>query len=87
MEPGTTKQINIMFTFDDEGKLIMDSRFLGVTFFDENGERSVIGGKPAVIGIPYNRMTDEQKNIFDALIVDYMRIKDQDPNHDPNDIS
>ena len=49
MEKGMTKQINIFFKFDELGNVIKgdkeetnDSRFLGVTFFNEYGEKSEI---------------------------------------------
>lgn len=84
MENGYTKSIRIGFAFDDEGNIIdgskegqKDSRFVGVTFFDSNGERSSIGDKPAVIFTPYSNMTNDQKIVFNTLITDYINLKDQ----------
>ena len=94
MEKGITKQINIMFQFDESGKVIdgmvmkmdasgkmvpqKDSRFLGVTFFNELGEKSFLDGKSPVISVPYAKMTDAQKEVFDNLIASYLELKDQE---------
>ena len=82
MKKGITKQINIMFRFDDNGNVIdgtetgtEDSRFLGITFFDEGMNKSFLDGKRPTIPIPYFKMTDEQKKVFDKLISDYVNLK------------
>ena len=83
MKKGITKQINIMLRFNDNGDVIdgteegtKDSRFLGVTFFDEYGNKSFLDDKQATISIPYFKMTDIQKKTFDKLIFDYVSLKD-----------
>ena len=82
MKKGITKQINIMFRFDDNGNVIdgteagtEDSRFLGITFFDEGMNKSFLDGKRPTIPIPYFKMTDGQKKVFDKLISDYVSLK------------
>lgn len=84
MENGYTKHVQIAFKFNDAGELIdgsidgdKDSRFIGVTFFAPNGERSELGGKPSTIFTPYSKMTADQKIVFDKLISDYLSLKDQ----------
>jgi len=92
MEAKITRQVNIMFAFDETGRVIdgtksittdsgeviteKDSRFVGVTFFDEHGMKSTKDGKSPVIGVPFEKLTDEQKNKFFQLIADYEALKD-----------
>lgn len=85
MENGYKKQVQVVFTFDDEGNIIdgsiegqKDSRFVGVTFFTPDGERSEVGGKSAVILTTYDKMTDTQKATFDELVSSYINLKDQE---------
>lgn len=84
MEQGYTKHVQIAFTFDNDGNIIdgskegqKDSRFVGVTFFTPEGERSDVAGKSPVIFTPYSKMTDEQKSTFDSLIENYISLKDK----------
>jgi len=84
MQEGYTKQVQITFTFDDKGNVIdgslegqIDSRFVGVTFFTPEGERSQLGGASPVLLTTYDKMTSQQKTVFDSLVNDYVNIKDQ----------
>ena len=79
-----TKQIQVGFTFDDNGVLIdgskdgeKDSRFVGVTYFTPEGERSEVNGKPATILTTYDKMTEDQKSSFNKLVEDYVALKGQ----------
>jgi len=76
MEKGYTKQVVIMFTFDDENNVIDNSKRVGVSYFDEMGNLSRDIGQP-VIGVDYNNMTDEQKVKFNEIISDYIELKDK----------
>jgi hypothetical protein len=85
MKKGMTKQINIFFKFDELGNVIKgdvegtnDSRFLGVTFFNEYGEKSTLDGKSPVIKVKYVDMTEKQKLFFDDLTSNYVILKDDE---------
>ena len=78
MKTGYTKQVQVVMTFDHEGNIIdgtnegeKDSRFLGITFFTPEGERSVEEGKSPVILVPYLKMTDTEKTQFDTLVANF----------------
>ena len=71
-----------MFRFNDNGNIIdgtekgtKDSRFLGVTFFDEDGNKSFLDDKRHAVSIPYFKMSDKQKRVFDKLMADYISLK------------
>ena len=90
MEAGYTKNVNIMFTFDSDNRVIdgtkeillpngeriqeKDSRFIGVTWFNEHGEKSRVAGKSSVLPIPYAKMTEQEKAAFDELIAQYQEL-------------
>ena len=83
MSTGIEKRVQIMMTFDENGDVIngskegqKDSRAVGVTWFDEMGERSTKDGKPSTQFVPYSKMNDLQKNIFDKLVQDYIVLKE-----------
>ena len=85
MKKGITKQINIFFKFDELGNVIKgdvegtnDSRFLGVTFFNEYDEKSTLDGKSPVIKVKYVDMTEKQKLFFDDLVDNYVILKDDE---------
>lgn len=77
MEKGYTKQVCIMFTYDDKGKIKPESKLTGVSFFTPEGNRSRLDGKPFAKGTTYENMTDNQKAAFDDMIKTYEALKDE----------
>jgi len=77
MKTYNTKKINLFFTFDSEGNVIEGSKFVGVTYLDEDGQRFEPEGKRSSLAVQYEQMTIEQKEAFDTLIESYVNLKDQ----------
>lgn len=71
------KRVNLFFDFDENGDLIENSRFCGVTYFDETGYKNEKDGREPVIALSYEDMTNDQKLVFDNIISSYINLKNQ----------
>jgi hypothetical protein len=71
------KRVTVFFDFDNQGNVIADSKFVGVTYFDENNQKSESKDRSGSLALYYNNMTKDQKDAFDVLVESYMNVKDQ----------
>lgn len=82
MEKGYTKKVMVCFDLDHDGNIVdgsvegqRDSRFVGVTVFTPEGEKSFLNGKKPAVPFMYDSMSDEQKIKFDNLVQDWNNLK------------